>query len=219
VARDDGKSPDAHRQMKANLPGGARTQITSLAVLARADFEQPTAPLLPTPSASDSTGAEKETREARQDDRTGGPSLRDLPKLLPTPTVQDGANNAGPSQYERNSDPLNVVAAKTSLFPTPNASDGPKGGPNRRDGQGNPYLSGIGRVLPTPMANPENPGAGEELRAAIVYGEERRNETGVDTMGRPNLGRPSTGEPTRPPSAAGKISHDQHPDQLTIGDA
>jgi hypothetical protein len=170
VARDDGKSPDAHRQMKANLPGGARTQITSLAVLARADFEQPTAPLLPTPSASDSTGAEKETREARQDDRTGGPSLRDLPKLLPTPTVQDGANNAGPSQYERNSDPLNVAAAK---------------------------------MLPTPME----------------HGEERRNETGVDTMGSPILGRPSTGEPTRPPSGTGKSSRDQHPDQLTIGDA
>lgn len=87
--------------------------------------------LLPTPSANDSTGAEKETREARQEDGTGGPSLRDLPKLLPTP-----------------------------------------------------------------VANPDNPGTGGELRAAIVHGEERRNETGIDTMGRPNLGRPSKLLPT-----------------------
>ena len=29
--------------------------------------------------------------------------------IWPTPTVQDGANNAGPSQWERNSDPLNVA--------------------------------------------------------------------------------------------------------------
>lgn len=44
--------------------------------------------LLPTPSASDGTGAEVETRERWQEEgRTGGPSLRDLPKLLPTPAA------------------------------------------------------------------------------------------------------------------------------------
>lgn len=32
------------------------------------------------------------------------------PPLLPTPTTQDGANNGGPSQFERNSLPLNAVA-------------------------------------------------------------------------------------------------------------
>ena len=36
--------------------------------------------------------------------------------LLPTPTTQDGANCAGPSQFERKSLPLNVVA---TLLPTP----------------------------------------------------------------------------------------------------
>ena len=35
-------------------------------------------------------------------------------RLLPTPTAQDGANNAGPSQWNRNSDPLNVIAVKLS---------------------------------------------------------------------------------------------------------
>ena len=37
-----------------------------------------------------------------------------IARLLPTPTAQDGANNAGPSQWNRNSDPLNVVAVKLS---------------------------------------------------------------------------------------------------------
>jgi hypothetical protein len=35
-------------------------------------------------------------------------------RMLPTPTVQCGKNNASPSQYNRNSDPLDVVAAKMS---------------------------------------------------------------------------------------------------------
>ncbi len=88
--------------------------------------------LLPTPGANDSTGAEGETRQARQEEGvTGGPSLRDLPHLLPTP-----------------------------------------------------------------VANPDNPGAGGELRAALTHGPERRNETGIDTMGRPNTGRPSRLLPT-----------------------
>ncbi len=78
--------------------------------------------LLPTPGASDSTGGEGPTREARQEEgQTGGPMLRDIGHLLPTPTVQDSANTAGPSQLERNSEALNVVAAK--LLPTPVVTD------------------------------------------------------------------------------------------------
>ena len=42
-----------------------------------------------------------------------------IARLLPTPTAQDGANNAGPSQWNRNSDPLNVVAVKLSGGTTP----------------------------------------------------------------------------------------------------
>lgn len=139
--------------------------------------------LLPTPGANDSTGSEGPTRDARRESgRTGGPSLRDvehllptpramsdrssrksmvenrqwsapsleqaveiargeLPRefeswdelagelgrtaresLLPTPTTQDAKNTAGPSQFERNSDPLNV--AVTKLLPTPVAVQG-----------------------------------------------------------------------------------------------
>lgn len=40
---------------------------------------------------------------------------------LPTPTAQDGANTAGPSQFNRNSLPLNVVAV--TLLPTPTVND------------------------------------------------------------------------------------------------
>ena len=51
--------------------------------------------------------------------------LRSIERLLPTPTAQDGANNAGPSQWNRNSDPLNVVAVKLSGGTTPRPlSDG-----------------------------------------------------------------------------------------------
>jgi hypothetical protein len=52
-------------------------------------------------------------------------------------------------------------------------------------------------LLPTPVSNPDNPGAGGELRAAIQHGPERRNETGTDNWGRPNKGRtPKTLLPT-----------------------
>jgi hypothetical protein len=40
-------------------------------------------------------------------------------QLLPTPTAQDGHNNAGPSQHRRHSLPLNTAV---TLFPTPDAS-------------------------------------------------------------------------------------------------
>lgn len=40
-----------------------------------------------------------------------------LATAYPTPTVQDASNNAGPSQYQRNSLPLNAVAGG-SLNPT-----------------------------------------------------------------------------------------------------
>ena len=41
---------------------------------------------------------------------------------IPTPTVQDGKNNAGPSQHERNSLPLNTWVVQNP-WPTPRASE------------------------------------------------------------------------------------------------
>ena len=41
--------------------------------------------------------------------------------MYPTPTVQDAENDGGPSQYNRNSIPLNALV---KLFPTPSTMDG-----------------------------------------------------------------------------------------------
>ena len=74
--------------------------------------------LLPTPRATDgdkgtrtAEGAAKEFARGRNID------LGMVVKLWPTPTVQDAANNGGPSQYERNSLPLNA-AVGGALNPT-----------------------------------------------------------------------------------------------------
>lgn len=57
---------------------------------------------LPTPLANSHTGAGHQGR-------AGGRNLQTVvTDLLPTPTTQDGANNAGPSQYRRNTLPLNT---------------------------------------------------------------------------------------------------------------
>ena len=69
----------------------------------------------PTPTASEGTGAQP------NNGRTGGRSLRETvlyptmttkvhESLWPTPTVQDASNTAGPSQFKRNSLPLNAAA-------------------------------------------------------------------------------------------------------------
>ena len=67
-------------------------------------------------------------------------AARDGSASLPTPTAQDGANNAGPSQWNRNSDPLNVVAVKLGGGSSPlpfndgnEPSDGPHPHPPTRD--------------------------------------------------------------------------------------
>jgi len=56
---------------------------------------------------------------------------------LPTPTVQDGKNNAGPSQYKRNTKPLNVEAVllgtpRTSAAHTPTPKQVAAGAPKQR---------------------------------------------------------------------------------------
>lgn len=66
VARDDGKTPEAHLAMKARMKGGPRSTITSLAVLARAGMQQPSQ--LPTPTTNDSKNA---SLPPSQQDRDG----------------------------------------------------------------------------------------------------------------------------------------------------
>lgn len=81
------------------------------------------------------------------DESGGGSSLREIvkslsggttlegfsakvgaPLLWPTPTKQNGANKASPSQAKRNTPPLTSAVV---MFPTPTASDG-EGGPDKR---------------------------------------------------------------------------------------
>lgn len=137
-------------------------------------------------------------REFESWDEVPGRS-RDM--LLPTPAAQEPGGTAEAHLERKNKlDGANRVtpthlAYIEHLLPTPGANDHTGGeGPTREARQqegktGGPQLRDIGHLLPTPMANPDNPGAGGELRAAIQHGPGRRNETGVDSWGRPNHGR------------------------------
>ncbi|MET4780832.1 DNA cytosine methyltransferase [Glaciihabitans sp. UYNi722] len=52
---------------------------------------------------------------------SGGAHAAPTLRLMPTPTTQDGSNTGGPSQYERNTLPLNT---EVTLLPTPTATYG-----------------------------------------------------------------------------------------------
>lgn len=138
--------------------------------------------MLPTPSAYESTPTDEFVEEVREhlDDPHSRLYLpgrkwhaqrtlsRMAPALLPTPSAND---HTGAEKLTREA----------------RRGEGSTGGPSLRD---------LPKLLPTPMANPENPGAGGELRAALTHGPSRRNETGIDSLGWPNEGRPSRLLPT-----------------------
>jgi hypothetical protein len=73
----------------------------------------------PTPRVSDIRDGRTLNEDGYQVSPSGlyGANLSDLVQMFPTPTVQDASNNGGPSQYHRNSLPLNAVAGG-SLNPT-----------------------------------------------------------------------------------------------------
>ena len=117
-AQQSGNSPENHLAKK---PG--RKVVTDLAILVENGLLESGGALLPTPQAHDSQGPKTSAQVATM--RAKGYGVRNLNEtavheLLPTPTCQDGANTAGPSQFERNSLPLNAVA---TLLPTPSLSD------------------------------------------------------------------------------------------------
>lgn len=154
--------------------------------------------LLPTPRASDGNGLEPLSRELHRD------KLETRLRRLPTPTARLGRDNGGGAQAKRylNPDRSNDLddaikwlgeqtADEVELLPTPTTQDAHNNGGQSQQERRTPPLNAVVPLLPTPVANPDNPGAGGELRAALTHGPERRNETGTDTMGRPNLGRPS----------------------------
>lgn len=147
VAKDDGKSPEAHLAMKQRMPGGDRDQITSLSVLARADFVQP-GTLLPTPQArdGDSRGSQPPCKRA---DGAGAMLDEVVCHLLPTPTARDGASGPGHAVSAEGSPDLRTTV---SLLPTPRATDGTNGGPNQRGSSGDLALPSAVMLLPTPVA-------------------------------------------------------------------
>jgi hypothetical protein len=111
VAHDDGKTPEAHMRMKANMSGGERHKPTSLTVMVKGVERG----LWPTPRSTDgSHGGRVTPRKSRN----GGNLIEAVSKeMFPTPTVNDSKNNGAPSQAKRNSPNLNSVIGG-SLNPT-----------------------------------------------------------------------------------------------------
>jgi len=168
---------------------------------------------LPTPSANDTTGAE--SREQRGNRKAGGPMLRDLPNMLPTPTTQDAANTEGPSQMRRNTLPLN---AAVTLLPTPAVNDMGRGKTvedwdawtdkmKAAHGNGNGHGKSLEieaqRLLPTP-----NAADGQRLNLTHRHGPSNPTLLGAAV---------SIGANTAQQSAAGRTSSDgPHQPQLSL---
>jgi hypothetical protein len=105
---------EAHLWRKNRLDGANRVTPTHLAFITA---------LLPTPTGDDANNVTRKSGDHQS-------LAREVHNLLPTPTTQDGANNAGPSQWKRNSHPLNVVAAVLHGAPTNPRSDDGKTSPD-----------------------------------------------------------------------------------------
>jgi hypothetical protein len=80
VANDDNKSPRAHLAMKARMKGGARKQITSLNVMAKAG-------LLPTPCARDYRSEQSSPEYVAE--RMSHPRGKPLAFMVATPQSRD----------------------------------------------------------------------------------------------------------------------------------
>lgn len=190
--------------------------------------------LLPTPEAglgshNRANGVDPAKRRAAGKQVSLADVARHELPLLPTPTTQDGANTAGPSQFDRNSLPLNAMV---TLFPTPRASDGEKGGPNQRGSSGDLMLpSAVVQLLPTPTSqnshgNHTN-GRGEDLlpgaaakilptpTSSDAKGSRRSTARTDDWTSNPGEtltdAARSIGETTDPPSSDGSGSSDELP--------
>jgi len=103
------------------------------------DTESSSSPILRSPKASEGQGGALGEAVALERGNTVGvrDQIMDLMasqgqkvsrQILPTPTTQDGKNTAGPSQFNRNSNPLNVEAV---LMSTPQVDDSKNTGHNQ----------------------------------------------------------------------------------------
>ena len=119
---------------------------------------------------------------------------------LPTPTVQDGNNTAGPSQMSRNTLPLNALVM---MLPTP-VADHSRGLPQpESDYQSLPNVALS--LLPTPRGQDEYERRNHKTMVRI------RDEGGDMTL--PTWAKvvaPSLGVNTSQPSGDGSDSPDQH---------
>lgn len=170
MAHDDGKKPDTHLAMKSRLPGGVRTQITSLAVLARAGFVQPHQ-LFPTPTTQDAFNA----GGGAQMDRKTPPLNAVARKLLPTPVVTDSygsrRSTARTEEWKSNAgttltDALWESAGRTTdtkgkLLPTPTGDDA--NNVTRKSGEYNSLARSVNALSTSePTATPSPDGSGSE---------------------------------------------------------
>ena len=89
VAKDDGKTPEAHMAMKKRMPGGPRKTITSLTVMVKAISKGKYPDLWPTPAVTDAergydenTARKKLRGEKRASGASIGSHLKHEPRLL-----------------------------------------------------------------------------------------------------------------------------------------
>lgn len=162
TAQDDNKTPEAHLAMKARMPGGPRSTVTSLNVAAK---------LWPTPNASNSQDGEtpeswlarKEALDGRLGNSLGMP-LAMAARLWPTPKTPTGGAESRASRASRGSGGEDLGASALA-WPTPTAKlgDQRRGSPDpelaqRRLDSGRRNLDDSVAAWPTPTAN--NPKGG-----------------------------------------------------------
>jgi DNA (cytosine-5)-methyltransferase 1 len=172
VAQDDNKTPEAHMAMKAAMPGGPRSQITSLQVLSKVEgFDK----LVPTPTAKDadssrSRTAIRDTPPARESQM--GETLTDYVdptnggRLLPTPKATDGDKGVRSFEGAQNEmargkggdlDAAVKTLPDARLLPTPRVYDaehrGSGPGPAEAAGTTGMALASAVHLLPTPTTS------------------------------------------------------------------
>lgn len=144
------RTPDQWLDQRPAGSGTRRAVIGDLEILI-ATLTTPTlgtAPLLPTPTASDAKNCTHRTQK-------GGPSLPDEARLLPTPRASDtgtAGRRAGQGFRPPLSQQVLPLADPQAFLPTPRATDGTKGCPAQRGSKGDLMLPSAVMLL-QPSAN------------------------------------------------------------------
>jgi hypothetical protein len=155
VANDDNKSVEAHLRMKSNMPGGPRSKITSLAVMARGG-------LLPTPSTMDHIERKPEQWEDRKRNKAAQginlqvPLIIALQKMLPTPCCHDTrdgtALRTNNNMMEGGRHGVNLChLAAHGMLPTPNVDSADTLSPSASANMAARIAAAkAGQMIPTP---------------------------------------------------------------------